>query len=201
LEEETEMDAKSPANHGARGAAALKAIVWILIVLGAYSGYKFAGFHFAKGRVERVVEKALDQVRHDTPDDGVRHRIIRQASASSISLELGDIQVGRESHPGERVIHVDVAYPIKVSYLGSDRTVKTGVHVSRSIQVDEAALARKEAARRRENEVNDAKRAAAGEHVGRLKDALSECEEKHGKGNCRVIETGGGKPGEIQKWY
>jgi hypothetical protein len=180
----------------------VKAIVWVLVLLGAYSGYKFLGFQFAKGRVERVVEKALDEVRHDVTDDGVRHRVIRQASSASITLEMGDIQVGRESHPGERVIHVNVDYPVEVSYLGSTRTVDTGVSVTRVIHVNEAALARREAQRRREEAENEAKMAVAREHVGNLKDTLAECEEKHGKGNCRIVEMpGGGEPGEIQKWF
>jgi hypothetical protein len=175
--------------------------VYVLILFAAYTGYKLLGVQLSKGRVERVVQTALSDISHDASDRGIQMRIVRGAKASSVSLEEGDIVVGREKLPGERIIHVDIAYPVTFSYLGGDRTIDTDVHVTQVIQVDEAAEARRAEARRREQEAIDAKVAAAGEHVGRLKDALSECEEKHGKGNCRVMETSGGEPGEIQKWY
>ena len=89
-----------------------------------------------------------------------------------VSLEMGDIQVGREKLPGERIIHIDIAYPVTVRYLGGDRTIETDVHVTHVIEVDEAAEARRADAERRERAEIDAKLAAAGEHVGRLKSAL-----------------------------
>jgi hypothetical protein len=184
-----------------RGSVPLKPLVWILILFTAYTGYKFISVPFTKGRVERAVENALSDVSHEASSDGIRKRIVRSASISSISLEEGDIEVGREKLPGERIIRVDIAYPVTVNYLGADRTIHTDVHVTKVIHVDEAREARRLEARRKEQARIDAKVGKAREHVGRLKDALSECEEKHGKGNCRVFETSGGRPGEIQKLY
>ena len=144
-----------------------------MILFAVYTGYKFMSVPFSKGRVERVVVTALDGIAHRASNDGIR----------------------------KRIIHIDIAYPVTVRYLGGDRTIETDVHVTKVIEVDEAAEARRAAAERREQADIDAKVAAAAEHVGRLKGALSECEQKHGKGNCRVMEMPGGSPGEIQKLY
>jgi hypothetical protein len=183
------MERAPQSDRNCRGAVGLKPLVYVVILFAVYTGYKFMSVPFSKGRVERVVV------------DGIRKRIIRRAEASSVSLAPGDIQVGREKLPGERVIHIDIAYPVTVRYLGGDRTIETDVHVTKVIEVDEAAEARRADAERRERHEINAKVAAAAEHVGRLKGALSECEQKHGKGNCRVMEMPGGSPGEIQKLY
>jgi hypothetical protein len=195
------MDRAPLSHRSCRGSVGLKPLIWVLVLFSVYTGYKFMGVPFAKGRVERVVQTALDGVPHRASDDGIRNRILRSAKVSSVSMEASDIAVGREKLPGERIIHVDISYPVTVSYLGGDRTIHTDVHVTKVIEVDEAAEARRAEAKRREQAAIDAKVAAAGEHVGRLKGALSECEEKHGKGNCRVMEMPGGRPGEIQKLY
>jgi hypothetical protein len=195
------MERAPLSDRSCRGAVGLKPLVYVVILFAVYTGYKFMSVPFSKGRVERVVVTALDGIAHRASDDGIRKRIIRRAEASSVSLAPGDIQVGREKLPGERVIHIDIAYPVTVRYLGGDRTIETDVHVTKVIEVDEAAEARRADAERRERAEIDAKVAAAGEHVGRLKGALSECEQKHGKGNCMVMEMPGGSPGEIRKLY
>jgi hypothetical protein len=179
----------------------VKYVVMILILFGAYSGYKLLGISFASARMERAVQSALEEIDHKMSDDGIRMRIVRSASVSSLEVQKEEIAIDREKRHGERVINVRLDYPVTVSYLGADRTFHTDVDVTRVIPVDEAAEALREQRMRAQEADQQRKMDIAAEHVGRLKDALSECEAKHGKGNCRVSEGFGGRPGEIQKWY
>jgi hypothetical protein len=174
--------------------------VWALVGFGAYSGYKLIPVAFATSTVERAVESALEDIDHTTTDEGIRRRIAKRAGVSSISLEEESIRVDRESRPGERIVHVAVDVPVTVNYLG-ERTFHREVRSTRVIRVNETALARAAEREREYEEEHDRRRAIGAERGAKLAVAMAECEERHGRGNCRKFELAGGDPDEIVKLY
>jgi len=182
------------------GFSSAKLLVWALLGFGAYTGFQLLPVACAGGNLERAVANALQTVDHTSTDNAIRRQIAKHAGVSSLEVDPAWVRVERESHPGRRIVHVSVDMPVPVSWLG-ERTFHREVRATRAIAVDEEALAR-EAARRREYEAEQKRlRARAAEREERVQEALAECEEIHGEGNCVRMELPGFGSDEVQKLY
>jgi hypothetical protein len=178
-----------------------KALVWIVILFAVYSGYKLFPAHLVESRIERAVDVGIQQIDHRATDAMIRSQIVKRANAASVPLGEEHIQIQRETHHGERIVHVDVDFPISVAYLGSEITIHGDARATRSIKVDEAALARRAERERERVEAVRSMQERDAERSERLMEAMAECEEKWGKGGCQKIELPGGDPDEIVKMY
>jgi hypothetical protein len=185
------------------GFVSVKHLILVALVFGVYTGWKFVSVSFTKGQLEHTVQTVLDGTNHLATDITIRKKIVNAATSGSFPLEESQIEVQREKLPGSRIIHVSVDYPVAISYLGSERTVDASVHVSKAIQVDEAAEARREAAERRQAEAG--RRAAERERRFRadVKDAFAECTAKHGPSGCELTYgyAPGAQPGQLIRDY
>ncbi len=185
------------------GFIGVKHLVLIVIVFGVYTGYKFVPVSFTKSRITHVVDVALNDTTHLWTDDGLRKMIVRTASTGSLGLEESQITVQKETRPGERIVHIDVQYPMSISYLGSERTVNANVYVAKVFKVNEAAEVRrieneKSQAEERRRQLERQERFAS-----EVKDAFAECTAKHGPGGCELTYgySPGARPGQLERRY
>jgi hypothetical protein len=178
-----------------------KYVVLILVLFGIYSGYKWLSVSLVKSEMKHAVESVLDDVSHETTDKSIKARLLRRAASASLPVSEGNIKIRRESRTGERILHIDIEYPVTIDYLGSARTLESDLHVTKVVRVNEAAEARRAERLRREEERREKYQEFAGEYSRKLEPLWKECEEKHGKGNCRLEAWPGGGSGEIVKMY
>ena len=169
------------------GAALVKLLVWAVVFFGAYSAFKFMGVNSVENNIEHAVDDMIGKIKLDTSHDSIKHLIIRQVAVASIELDPENIRVETERRTGELLVDIEVEHPVTVSFLGSPKVFTADVHVTRAIPVDEAALARQ--AKRRER---------VDEHWVEVRDALSDCKEKRGPGNCKLSEIPGAKFGVVR---
>ena len=188
-------------NQNCRGFVTRKYVVWVLILFGIYSGYKGLSVSLVKSEMKNAVESVLEDVSHGTTDKSIRTRLLRRTASASLPVSEGNITIRRESRTGERILHIDVEYPVTINYLGSERTLESDLHVTKVVKVNEAAEARRAEKLRREEERRQNYQAFAREHSRKLEPLWNECEAKHGKGNCRLEAWPGKGPGEIVKMY
>jgi hypothetical protein len=179
----------------------LGCIVWGLIVLGIYSAWKFAPVLLNKGRIERNVEYALQNMSPHSSEQDVQLRIVTKGSGGSIQLDAENVSVVKETQPGQRIFHIAVEFPNTVRYLGSDRIARSRVQLTHLIEVDEVALARQQEYERQRKAVYEAKQRKAQTFADEVQEAYDECQEKWGKGNCTVSETYSGDSNSIVKMY
>jgi hypothetical protein len=183
------------------GLGVVGCIVWALIILGGYSAWKFMPVLLNKGRVERNIEYALQNMSQGSTEEDMQLRIVTKASAGSIELDAENVSVVKETEPGKRIFHIAVEFPNSVRYLGADRIVNSRVKLTHVIEVDEAALARQQEYERKRMAAYEAEQRKARAFAGKVDAAYEECEEKWGKGNCTLSETYGGESNSIVKMY
>jgi hypothetical protein len=164
----------------------VKYVLLILVLFGAYSGYRFMPVMMAKGSVAHAVKNELVDITDSMTDDQIRKRIMRRASAHSLSLEEDKIWISRERRNDLRFYQIDVEVPITISYLGSERTIRTAVHVDESVPVDTFAEARQQAAKKRYDDQIEQIGAARDQ----LREAREDCERATG-GPCRFEGVNG----------
>ena len=162
------------------GAASVKLLVWVILFFAVYGGYKLMGVSSVEGNIERAVDEMFGKVDHATNHDAIKHIIIRRVAVASIELDPENIRVETERRPGEFRVDVEVAHPVSISFLGSERVLTADVHATQVIPVDEAALARQAEHQQRVDE-----------HWGEVRQAMDDCREKWGRGNCTLSETPG----------
>jgi hypothetical protein len=175
----------------------MKQLVFLLVLFGLYTGYKFAPSYFTTGQVEGAIENVLRNSSHTTTDDTFRTKVVRIASENSIPLEERDIQIRRGSSHGERVVEIDFEYPYTVSYLGSERSFVKDVSLAHAFQVDEAAEARSaqqfEENMRRVAEQERRRRKLEGENLRKIDAEWKKCEKAIAAGmDCSVWSFGPG---------
>jgi hypothetical protein len=191
----------APRERRRSGLSVLGCIVWALIVLGIYSAWKFAPVLFNKGRIERNVEYALQNMPPQSTEEEMKLRILTKGSGGSIQLDAEKVSVVKETQPGQRIFHIAIEFPNTVRYLGSDRIAKSRVKLAHVIEVDEVALARQQEYERQRKAAYEAEQRKAQAFADELQDAYDECEGKWGKGNCTVSETYGGDSNSIVRMY
>ena len=181
----------------------LNKLILALLVFGGYTAYSFLPVSLTKGTIERAIEKVLEGSSHSATDVYIRTNILRVAATTSLELDAEHIQIARETHPGERVVTVDVHHPVTVRYLGSERSLQSSVNVRKVYRVDEAAEARRVAQEQRKAEEERRRQEASREYTARLNDAWSECTAKHGNNGCRLgyERAPAGYSGDIIKRY
>ncbi len=162
------------------GAALVKLLVWFVVFFAAYSAYKMIGVSAVESNIERAVDEIVGKVKIDTSHDSIKHNIIRRVAVASIELDPESIRVVTERRTGELLVEVEVAHPVTIQFLGSDKVLTADVRVTRTIPVDEVALARQEKRKER-----------VAEHWSEVRDSLSECTRKWGRGNCTLSEHSG----------
>ena len=186
------------------GAAGLGWIVFAAVAFGLYTGWCFLTVPMTKGTIERTVNYVLDGVSHDATDESIRAKIIRRASSVEIDLYDDDIWVDRESHEGERIIHIGVDYPVTLDYLGGERTVDTSLDVTRVFRVNEAELVRRARVHEQRMERNNEAMEIAGRWTEKVAGELEKCKEATGS-RCRYSVTGAGQVDpddvKIQRFY
>jgi hypothetical protein len=195
-----EMPAASRARRRS-GLSTVGCIVWALLALGAYSAWKFTPALLNTGRVQRNVEYALKNMPPQSTEEEMRLRIVSKGSAGSIQLDEESVSVFKETEPGKRIFHIAVEFPNTVRYLGSDRTVVNRVELVHVIEVDEVALARHEEYERQRAAAYEAQQREAQAFTDEVQAAYDDCEERWGKGNCRIAETYGGDSNEVVRMY
>lgn len=183
------------------GLGVLGCIVWALIFLGIYSAWKFAPVLLNKGRIERRVEHALQNMPPHSTEEEMQLRIVTKGSGSSMPLDAENVSVFKETQPGQRIFHISVEFPNTVRYLGSDRIAKSRVQLTHVIEVDEVALARQQEHERQRMAANEAEQRKAQAFADKVQSTYDECQEKWGVGNCTVSETYGGDSNSIVKMY
>jgi hypothetical protein len=191
----------APRERRRSGLSVLGCIVWALIVLGIYSAWKFAPVLLNKGRIERRVEHALQNMPPHSTEEEMQLRIVTKGSGSSMPLDAENVSVFKEAQPGQRIFHISVEFPNTVRYLGSDRIAKSRVQLTHVIEVDEVALARQQEHERRRMAAYEAEQRKARAFADKVQSAYDECQEKWGEGNCTVSETYGGDSNSIVKMY
>jgi hypothetical protein len=179
-------------------------LVFFVIAFGLYTGWKFLTVPMTKSQIENAIEAVLDDISHEAPDRQIRALILRRAGVTEIELEEDEVWIERESRHGERIIQVGVGYPVTFSYLGSERTVQTAVQVTKVIRVNEAAEARRAAAREEALERDRQAAARARRWSDKLGEELKRCKKATGS-KCDYWVTGGGivdpDDVEIQRLY
>ncbi len=172
----------------------MKYVVWALILFAGYSGWKLLPIAMTKGAVARAVESELGGINDGMSNEQLRKRIIRSANVASVKLDPEKIWIERERHTGERIFRIDIEVPITYDYLGSERTSISMVHVDQAVPVDEAAEARRVAAKKRFDDRVGRINAAN----DKLRAAIRTCEQETG-GPCEV-QGGAGRmaPEEIE---
>ncbi len=160
------------------GGASVKLLVWIVVFFGAYGAYKVMGVHSVEKTIERAVVEICGKVDHNTTHKWIKHNIVRTVNVASISLDPENIRVKTERRPGERLVEVEVAHPVTVSLLGSERVFTASVKASQVVPINEALVAR-EAEHKRQAEA----------YIEEVREALDDCREKYGRGNCNLTET------------
>ena len=183
------------------GLGVLGCIVWGLIILGIYSAWKFAPVLLNKGRIERNVEYAMQNMAPHSTEEDMQLRIVTKGSGGSIQLDAESVSVVKETQPGQRIFHVAIEFPNTVRYLGSDRIAKSRVRLTHVIEVDEVALARQQEYERQHKAAYEAEQRKAQAFADEVQDAYDECEDKWGKGNCAVSETYSRDSNSIVKMY
>jgi hypothetical protein len=191
----------APRERRRSGLSVLGCIVWALIVLGIYSAWKFAPVLLNKGRIERNVEYALQNMPPHSTEEDMQLRILTKGSGGSIQLDAENVSVVKETQPGKRIFHIAIEFPNSVRYLGSDRIAKSRVQLTHVIEVDEVALARQQEYERQRKAAYEAEQRKARAFADKVQDADDECEGKWGKGNCTVSETYSGDSNSIVKMY
>ena len=171
------------------GGASVKLLVWVVVFFGAYSAFKLMGVNSVETTIERAVDEMLGKVKLDTSHDAIKHLIIRRVAVASIDLDPESIQVETERRTGELRVEVEVAHPVTISFLGSERVLTADVHVTGAIPIDEAALARQAKHKRRQDE-----------HWTEVREALSECTAKWGRGNCTLSDVPGEEFGLVRDY-
>jgi hypothetical protein len=160
------------------GAVSVKLLVWIVVFFGVYGAYKLMGVNSVENNIERAVDEMFGKVDHDTSHDVIKHTIVRRVAVASIELDPESIRVKTERRPGERLIEVEVAHPVAISFLGSQQVLTADVRASRAIPVDEAMLARQAEHQRQ-----------ADQYIEEVREALDDCRKQYGRGNCTLSET------------
>jgi hypothetical protein len=199
-----DQEAKHELDRGRGGFVGIKHLVIILLVFGAYTGYKFLPVELTKSKIEHGIVKAFEQINHRSTDEQIQANVARFVKTAGVTLEREAVQVGREQSQGQRVIHVDIYHPITVNYLGSERTVNKHIHQMKVIHVNEAAEAAYAEQIRRQEEQRQRDNEAEREYAGRFQEMWAECERIHGRGGCQVqyMPGGGGdRFGQIQRHY
>ena len=191
----------APRERRRSGLSMLGCIVWGLIILGIYSAWKFAPVLLNKGRIERNVEYAMQNMAPHSTEEDMQLRIVTKGSGGSIQLDAENVSVVKETQPGQRIFHVAIEFPNTVRYLGSDRIAKSRLRMTRVIEVDEVTLARQQEYERQRKAASEARQRKARAFAAQVEDAHDECEEKWGKGNCTVSESYGGDSNSIVKMY
>lgn len=169
------------------GAALVKLLVWSVVFFGAYSAYKLLGVNSVESNIEHAVDEMFGKVKLNTSHDAIKHLIIRRVAVASIELDPENIRVETERRPGEFLVEVEVEHPVTISFLGSEKVLTADVHVTRAIPVDEVALARQAKSRARVDE-----------HWSEVREAMDECTEKWGRGNCTLSEVPGAGLGLVK---
>lgn len=159
-------------------------LIFVLVLFGGYTAFKFAPVSLRTSQVERAVDAVLEGASRELPDSAIRALVLKRANALSLPLDEQSIEVERETAPGERIVHVSIDYPITVSYLGSDRTFQRAIHRTRVYRVNEALEAQREEIRRQREEATQEGRERAHRRNENFREAWNECESKHGTGNC-----------------
>ncbi len=173
------------------GFVTLGKLVMVLVLFGAYTGYKFLPAFTAQSQIERAVESVIDGKKHRQTDDYLKHNIARAAAVASIDLDKQAIEITREDRPGQRIFHVAIHHPLTVSYLGAERTFTDVVRVTHVVNVDESTEARYAAqVQRQETQQRQADESMA-RRIRNIDSAWDDCEAKHGKGGCQVGTVAG----------
>ncbi len=163
---------------GIGGFVSGKLIVFALLGFGLYSAYCFLPVFTTQSQFEHLIAAILEGAGHNLPDRAVRDKTLRAARAESMPLTENDIVITREKSHGERIIHVEMHFPVTVSYLGSERILHRTLHVSQSYKVDEAALAQRvaqeEERRRTQERKQRASEAQAADYYGQIKEKCAE---------------------------
>ncbi len=118
-------------------------VLFLILMFAIYTGCKFLPVSVAKSQMKHAVESVLEDIDKETSDKSIKTRVIRRASAAAAPIDEAQIEVTRETRPGERIIHVDVRSPLSISYLGSEWTLDGDVRGTKTIKVNEAAEARR----------------------------------------------------------
>jgi hypothetical protein len=182
-------------NRNSQGFISMKILISVLVIFAVYCGYKYMMISLAAGEMERAVESMINNTgwttSYESLETKIKSGIIKNADADSIVINEDDIIVSRERSEGEYLVEVVFPYPVKTSFLGVERTLDKRFHVEGSILINEAEFARREELLEKSDRI-----------VSNINDALSECEQIHGKGNCR-LEMGpdGATEEEIIKNY
>ncbi len=167
------------------GFVTLGKLILVLVLFGAYTGYKFLPAFNAKSRIVRAVESVIDG-KHRQTDDYLKHNIARAAATASIDLDKQAIEITRENRPGERIFHLAIHHPLTVSYLGAERTFTDVVRVTHVVNVNESAEARYTAQVQRQATQQRLADESMARRTRNINSAWADCEAKHGKGGCEV---------------
>ena len=156
----------------------MKYVVFALLSFAAYSGYCFLPAYTIESQFENLVSGMLEDGSHRLTDKAIRDKTLQAARSDDVPLEKDDIEIWRDEGEGERTIHVELALPVTISYLGSEREMVRPLHVSRTYAVDEAAEARRvaehEERRRATREQRRVSRENAAEYFGKIKEKCVE---------------------------
>jgi hypothetical protein len=184
---------RGASNRHRRGSGTVKFVVWGVLLFGLYAGHAFMPVACAKSQVERAAETALEDISHDASDAAIRRSVAKRMQVASFPVDEETVLVHRESRPGERIVHVALAHPTSVNFLGSERVIVSEIEKTRVFQVDEATLARREKATRDRREAIERDRAM-------WEEAYAECQAIHGEGNCSFTGHPDGS-GELERNY
>lgn len=143
------------------GFAIGRLLVWTTIGFVAYSGYCFLPAWHTQFQLEGGIENILKHGDHTLAESFLRERTLKLASSLSVPVTDDGIAVRVEKSPGERTLHVELDFPVTVSYLGADRVLSRRAHVQRSYTVNEAEEAQR-VAQNREQRRREARDARAG---------------------------------------
>jgi hypothetical protein len=160
----------------------VKLLVWALLGFGVYAAYSYSPAYLTHSQVEGAVQNVLEHGNHKLKDETILAKALTAAESVEFSLSEDEIEISREQHEGERIIHVEFDIPVAVSFLGQ-RTVIRHVHARQVYQVDEAAEARFAARQQQKARHKAKRRAQTRERVADYQQSIKDECAKHSKGD------------------
>jgi hypothetical protein len=166
----------------------VKLIIWGALIFGLYTGWCWLPAQRMPSHLESGITSILGALNHTSPDSAIRQRTWTAIDSKGLYVAPKDIQVTRSQRPGERVVDVRFEIPVKIDWLGSERTLIRPVHINHSWAVNEGAESQRLA------QIEDSKRFEAEQNriaTRHLKDYQSRVKRECAKGNTKHMRTTG----------
>ncbi len=116
----------------------IKLLVWGTVLFGLYSAWCYLPVWREPSHLAGAVENILKHHDHTTVDGVFREKTRSAASGRELLLDPEEIDIRREQRSGERIVTVRFEMPVRITWLGQEKTLLRPVEARHHYAVDES---------------------------------------------------------------